>query len=374
MTGDGRRATGSAECGPQGTGGPGPDGGAPPAAANLDAARRDLALARSRGDVARAALIDALLAGGASLPVYLPARDHYGVQLGDLGSAHHVAVLVPGVGTDANLASEWLPSAHHLYEAAESTVVVLWKAYDEPPDLLAAAVRTVACDDDLRTAAAGLVGFVESLALRPDQTLTVVAHSYGSVVTGTALAHHGLECTAVVVAGSPGMGVDDLRQLHLDGAHLFTEEAPGDPVAGLGLFGAEPTSTVFGGTRMATNAPGHVEVLAHSAYFTPGSEALENIVDVVTGRYGDVVAHRTSLAESAGSLVAWALRLPTLPVGVAARHYRGPGFRVLANARYLVDVTANEAGNAVCEGLDAGGRAAGGGYRILRKILALRSV
>ena len=57
--------------------------------------------------------------------------------------------------------------------------------------------------------------------------------------------------------------------------------------------------------------------------------------------------------------MAWALRLPTLPVGVAARHYRGPGFRVLVNVRHIVDVTSNQAGNAVREGLDAGGRAVG---------------
>lgn len=325
-------------------------------AANRAAARRDLAAARAAGDVARAALLEALLADGA-LVLYRPARAHYGVRLGHVDDARHVAVMVPGVGTDVNLASQWLPSARHLYDAAPSTSVVLWKGYDEPPDLVAAAERTVACDDELHRAAADLTAFVHSLSVRADQTVTVVAHSFGSVVTGAALAHHGLTCTAVVVAGSPGMTVDDLRQLHLDDAHFFSEEAPGDAVAELGLFGAEPTSPVFGGTRMRTNAPGRVPVQAHSAYFTPGSAALENIVDVVTARYDDIDVHRPSLAESAGGLVAWALRLPTMPVGVVARHYRGPGFRVLVNVRHLADLSANQAGNAVREGLDAGGRA-----------------
>jgi pimeloyl-ACP methyl ester carboxylesterase len=309
--------------------------------------------------MARADLLEALLDGDGTLLIYLPARDHYGVQLGRLEAMRHVAVLVPGVGTDVNLRAQWLPAARNLFEAADSTSVILWKAYDEPADILAAARRTLACDDGLHAAAAGLSAFVRSLPVGPAQNVTVVAHSFGSVVTGAALAHHGLECTAVVVAGSPGMTVDDLRQLHFDEAHFFTEEAPGDPVAGLGVFGAEPTSPVFGGTRMRTNAPGHVEVRAHSEYFAPGSESLANIVDVVTGRYDEVAVHRASLAESAGALVAWALRLPTLPVGVVARHYRGPGFRVLVNARHLADVTANQAGNAVSEGLDTGGRAVG---------------
>jgi pimeloyl-ACP methyl ester carboxylesterase len=323
---------------------------------NLVAARRDLAAARAAADVVRAELLEALVDCGGSLIVYRPERDHYSVLLGRLEAARHVAVLIPGVGTDMNMRTQWLPAARNLFEAADGTSVILWKAYDEPADVFAAATRTIDCDDGLGTAAADLTEFVRSLPLSSEQTLTLVAHSFGSTVAGAALAHCGLECTDVVVAGSPGLTVDDLRQLHLDDAHFFTEEAPGDPVAGLGVFGTEPTSPVFGGTRMATNAPDHARVRAHSEYFAPGSESLENIVDVVTGRYDRIEAEQVSLAESIGGLVTWALRIPSMPVGVAARHYRGPGFRVLVNIRHLADVTANEAGNAVREGLDSGGR------------------
>ena len=160
------------------------------------------------------------------------------------------------------------------------------------------------------TAGSDLVAFVDWLDLSDEQSLTVVAHSFGSVVTGTALADYGLRCTDVVVAGSPGMTVDELRQLHVDSAHFFSEKAPGDTVAELGIFGAAPTSSAFGGTRMQTNAPGHEQVLAHSHYFEPGSEALENMVAVVTGRYGDVHRHVWSVPEIAGGLVCWTLRLP----------------------------------------------------------------
>ena len=38
---------------------------------------------------------------------------------------------------------------------------------------------------------------------------------------------------------------------------------------------------------MSTNAPDHPTVEAHSSYFEPGSEALENMADVVTGQYSD---------------------------------------------------------------------------------------
>jgi pimeloyl-ACP methyl ester carboxylesterase len=248
--------------------------------------------------------------------------------------------------------------------------VILWKGYDNPPDLFGAATESIECDAGLMGAGSDLAAFVDWLDLVEGQSLTVVAHSFGSVVTGTALADHGLRCTDVVVAGSPGMTVDELRQLHVEASHFFSEEAPGDTVAELGIFGAAPTSSRFGGTRMRTNAPGHDKVLAHSHYFEPGSEALANTVAVVTGRYADVHPHVWSVPEVAGGLVCWTLRLPTMPVRVVGRRYRGPGFRLMINAMRLCDLGAAQTGNLVREALDEGERAlawvvrqAGGSWR-----------
>jgi pimeloyl-ACP methyl ester carboxylesterase len=251
---------------------------------------------------------------------------------------------------------DWVPGAKNLYEAAEVAAVILWKGYDNPADLLAAAAGSIECNSVLVTAASDLTAFVGSLSLREDQTLTVVAHSFGSIVTGAALADCGLQCTDVVVAGSPGMTVDELRQLHVDETHFFSEQAPGDPIAELGIFGASPASPTFGGRRMSTNAPDRPVVRAHSEYFEAGSEALENIVDVVLGRYADVVDHRSSLADAAGGMVSWCLRLPAAPLRATSRHYRGPGFRVLVNATRLIEFGASESGNLVAEVLDQGGR------------------
>ena len=242
-------------------------------------------------------------------------------------------------------------------EAAASTAVVLWKGYDNPADVLAAAAGTIECNEDLTTAAHDLTEFVASLALAPEQSLTVIAHSFGSIVTGAALADAGLQVTDVVVAGSPGMTVDALRDLHLQQSHFFSEQAPGDAIAELGAFGAAPASPEFGGTRMSTNAPDRPPVVAHSHYFDPGSAALENMADVVTGHYDDVLRHRAAFPEIAGGLVAWALRMPAVPICAAGRHYRGPGFRVLVNWCRLVDLGASETGNLVCEVLDEGERA-----------------
>jgi pimeloyl-ACP methyl ester carboxylesterase len=260
------------------------------------------------------------------------------------------------VGDGTDLCEDWIPGARNLYEAAEGTVVILWKGYDNPADLLAAAAGSIECNDVLVTAASDLTAFVASLSLRPSQSLTVVAHSFGSIVAGAALADCGLQCTDVVVAGSPGMTVDELRQLHVDKSHFFSEQAPGDPIAELGVFGTAPTSPTFGGTRLSTNAANHAIVHAHSEYFEPGSEALENIVDVVMGRYANVVDHRSTLAEISGGLVAWCLRLPAVPLRAAGRHYDGPGFRVLLNATRLVELGASETGNLVSEMLDESGQ------------------
>ena len=327
------------------------------AAANLAMAREDVASTRRAADESRTTLLHTLINCGGHLVLYRPELEHFGVLFGHLGTARHVAVVVPGVGDGTNLCRDWIPGARNLYRAAASTAVILWKGYDNPDDLLAAAAGSIECSDVLVTAGRDLTAFVTSLSLAPDQTLTVVAHSFGSIVTGSALADSGLECTDVVVAGSPGMTVDDLRQLHVDESHFFAEQAPGDPIAELGVFGSSPAAPTFGGRRLSTNGPGHVVVRAHSSYFEPGSQALENIVDVVMGRYADAVDHRSTPAEIAGSLVSWCLRLPVVPARAAGRHYHGPGFRVLVNATRLVELGASETGNLVCEVLDEGGRA-----------------
>jgi pimeloyl-ACP methyl ester carboxylesterase len=327
------------------------------ASENFAVAQRDLAATHPELEADRARLLQTLLSCQGDIVLYSPEHEHYAVGFGEFGESRHVAVVVPGVGDGTNLCSDWIPGARHLFEAAESTTVVLWKGYDNPVDLLAAAAGSIECSDVLVTAAMDLTEFVASLPIGPEHTVTIVAHSFGSVVTGAALADCGLHCTDVVVAGSPGMTVDDLRQLHMEQSHFFAEQAPGDAVSELGIFGATPSSPTFGGRRLRTNAPDHPEVHAHSHYFEPGSQALENIVDVVTGRYEDVVGHPSTTAEIAGALVAWCLRLPVLPVRAVSRHYHGPGFRVLTNATRLVEFGASQTGNLVADALEESGRA-----------------
>ena len=261
-------------------------------------------------------------------------------------------MLVPGVGDGSNLCDDWIPDAVNLYEASAATAVVLWKGYDNPADVLAATAGSIECTNDLATAAHDLTEFIASLSLEPQQTLTVIAHSFGSIVPGAALADAGLVVPDLVVAGGPGVTVDDLASSTSSRRIPSAAQAPGDAIAELGVFGAARASPKFGGTRMSTKAPDHPPVVAHSRYFEPGSEALENMADVVTGHYSDMLRHRAAFPEIAGGLVAWALRMPVAPLRMAGRHYRGPGFRVLVNWTRLVELGASEPGNLVSEVLD----------------------
>ncbi len=226
------------------------------AADNLAAAKLDLAAASPDHEPDRARLLETLLSCQADILVYRPQEQHYAVGFGEWADSRHVAVVVPGVGDGTNMCSDWIPGARHLFEAAESTMVVLWKGYDNPTDLLAAAAGSIECTDVLVNGAMDLTEFVASLPIGPDHSVTIVAHSFGSVVTGAALADCGLRCTDVVVAGSPGMTVDDLRQLHgWSSPTSLPSRRQAMPSPSSASSRPAPSAPTFGGQRLRTNGP-----------------------------------------------------------------------------------------------------------------------
>ena len=72
----------------------------------MDLAARDRRRRRGSDHAAR----DAHVLGGDIL-VYRPQLQHYALLFGDLGTARHVAVVVPGVGDGTNLCDDWIPDA-----------------------------------------------------------------------------------------------------------------------------------------------------------------------------------------------------------------------------------------------------------------------
>ncbi|MCY1138869.1 alpha/beta hydrolase [Actinoplanes sp. Pm04-4] len=207
--------------------------------------------------------------------------------LGDLSTATRVAVLIPGVDTtlaDFDRGLGGVPrrapgvQARALYDMLAKldphTAVIAWLGYD-PPEGIGLAAAT---EGRARAGAVALTGFVRELL--PSKHVTLIGHSYGSIVAGLA-AKDLPEVGDVVTLGAPGIGVD--RAAELGGARVWSALAPTDwirrvpqvRVLGLGL-GKRPTSAGFGASALPTEG-----VAGHDFYLVPGSSTLKAVGDVV---------------------------------------------------------------------------------------------
>jgi hypothetical protein len=220
-----------------------------------------------------------------------PAGDGRAAEVfGDLGTASRIAILVPGV--DSTLAdfdrglggvARRAPGVQGrtLYEQLSKrdrdVAVVSWLGYD-PPEGIGLAAAT---EGRARAGAAALTRFVHDvLRQRPGAAVTLIGHSYGSLVVGLA-APHLPEVDDLVVLGAPGAGAD--RAADLGGARVWSALAPADWIRripqvrllGLGL-GRRPSSPGFGAYALPTAG-----VAGHDYYLVPGSATLRAVGDVV---------------------------------------------------------------------------------------------
>ena len=117
--------------------------------------------------------------------------------------------------------------------------------------------------------------------------ITLIGHSYGSTVTGLALASARAEdCVAL---GSPGMGVVHRTELGT-GTRLWAGYGETDrirliPQVRLGALGLgrNPLHPELGATTFGTG-----DIPGHCGYYTEGSESLLNIARIALGRYDEV--------------------------------------------------------------------------------------
>jgi hypothetical protein len=216
---------------------------------------------------------------------------------GDLSTAEHIAIVVPGVGNRLSnfytgLDGEPLraPSrqAHQVYDEARSLdpeariAVISWLGYDTPDGLGRDAIR----QERATAGAAALARFVAGLAAhRPAAAVTIVGHSYGSVVAGLAARALGSQVRDLVAVGSPGMGVDRAVDLHTRArvwagaaASDWIRRVPGIRVLGAG-HGSLPTDASFGARALPVGG-----VADHDGYFTPGAASLTGIAMILLGR------------------------------------------------------------------------------------------
>ncbi|MEU6716572.1 alpha/beta hydrolase [Nonomuraea sp. NPDC046802] len=206
---------------------------------------------------------------------------------GELSHAERIAVLVPGA--DINLDTYGLLHGGSLRLRAaldDRSAVIAWLGYATPASVSLQALTP----SGARRAAPALRAFVREIrAARPGTRISLLCHSYGSVVCGRAAP--GLDVADIVLFGSPGAGVTEAAQLRTR-ARVWAGRTSGDWVGGLphalielpfatvGL-GADPLWPAFGARIFAAGGGGH------SDYLAAGSTALANIARIVSGRAGD---------------------------------------------------------------------------------------
>jgi hypothetical protein len=234
------------------------------------------------------------------LTVDLDGAGRVAIGVGDLDSARHVAVVVPGMGQDAGHGLDrTVQQAVRLRDCAtaesgQPVATVAWAGYAAPGLLQVpfsararAGGRLLAADLLALTAGRRVAG------VDPPH-LTVVGHSYGSTVVGAAATSGCLPADDLVLLGSPGVLAEHVDELNHPPAHVYVGEARFDPVADVGAFGADPGDASFGATRIGAE-PGpdvpwrdRLSGGDHSHYYDPASESLRNIARIVVGRGADV--------------------------------------------------------------------------------------
>ncbi|NUO98663.1 MAG: hypothetical protein HOW59_12110, partial [Nonomuraea sp.] len=203
---------------------------------------------------------------------------------GDLATARRIAVLVPGSATNLDKYGLLRGGALRLRDAlGEGSAVIAWAGYRTPGTTGLDVLTTARADE----AAPALRAFVRDLrAIRPGARLSLLCHSYGSVVCGRAAP--GLDVADIVLYGSPGAGVPSVAAMRTRatvwagrGAADWIRHVPHASIplhfATLGL-GPDPLSPGFGARPFPAGDGGH------SDYLRPGSPALTAIARIIAGR------------------------------------------------------------------------------------------
>ena len=261
------------------------------------------------------------------------------VARGDVDHAKNVATIVPGISTTVNGSLDGeISRAGVIRDAAvaegnlatKDVAVVSWLGYKAPPgpSLDMEGNLDIATPDLARKGAVKLAGFETGLAASRrygagDANITLIGHSYGSVVSGmaTTMTRDG-DVDNVILCGSAGMGTDDPSEIHVPRGHRFVSGVPrGDfvqgagedkgvplaavlmPIVGsvleIGNLGMNPMDHESGFTHISGDATGSkeynpwgvpsewlsVDGTNHSVYMDRGTETSRDMGRIVAGGY-----------------------------------------------------------------------------------------
>lgn len=216
---------------------------------------------------------------------------------GDLRRAERVSVVVPGNDSDllnfereddrtyaapAGMARA-LQAQQHVVAPGTRSATIAWADYSAPKGLgMDSASVSMA-----KEGAERLVDLVRALPGGSDVSL--LCHSYGSVVCGVAADELPGRVGDIAVAGSPGMRADSVAELDtparvwaMRDAEDWIADVPHMEFAGLG-HGADPVAAGFGARRLSAR-----EASGHAGYFVPGTDSLANLASVAAGHPASV--------------------------------------------------------------------------------------
>lgn len=253
-------------------------------------------------------------------PAFADGEGRAAIAVGDVDTADHVAVSVPGLGSDVrsymdNLTGNALNLYNESRNAGGNVATVAWLGYDAP------GYSNVSVDNAAENGAPLLAQDVAAIRASRGENqphLTVIGHSYGSTTASIAADRHGLDADDLVLIGSPGAGhADNVSDYEgIDGESVWVGSNSRDPVTHLtgGVIGPvwdplgqDPSSESFGANRfqaedVSRDEGGAVDFGQHSKYYNENTESLYNLAAIVTGNYHQVgrAQHRDDSGDPEG--------------------------------------------------------------------------
>ncbi|GAA2417035.1 hypothetical protein GCM10010420_54150 [Streptomyces glaucosporus] len=232
---------------------------------------------------------------------------HAVIANGNPDTADHTAVFVPGTGARLGDIQSGMDRSSGLWVESfkltpeEEVSTIAWYGYDAPQNVITESPLSRYADDAAPKLNQFMNGLDASHVRDSGSHTTVVSHSYGTTVVGSAARQGELNTDDVIFVGSPGVQVGKASEMDVPEGHVWSQRADGDDmVVEIGRWGhgghdlsfgggafIAPSDELFGANRMATDTKGHGGYWDYDDGTRP-SESLLNQARVISGKHGEV--------------------------------------------------------------------------------------